>query len=359
MNYAAWLASVPGLGSNKILLLYRNFSCAQEIYECSPELLRKAEGLQEKDVERIISFKKHMSATAVEEKLCDLHVLFTSIEDADYPERLRSLVDLPYGLFYKGALPDPKQKAVAIVGSRGRSAYGEGFAMRLGERLGELGIPVISGLALGIDADAHKGALKSGGKTYGVLACGVENCYPRSNRFLYEEMLLSCGVISEYPPKTEPMSFLFPMRNRIIAGLSDVVVVAEAKEKSGSLITADMAMEQGKDVYALPGRIQDTLSSGCNRLIKQGAGIVVGVEDFLEDCQIIFAQKCIQMDFRKNLLEKEESLVYSLLDFCPVSLGSLMDKTTLSLTEILEITKRLKDMGLAEEKLPNYYVRTF
>ena len=209
----------------------------------------------------------------------------------------------------------------------------------------------------GIDGDAHKGALDAEGDTYGVLGCGVDVCYPREHAYLYDKMIQNGGIISEYPPGTQPLPHQFPARNRIIAGLSDCVVVIEAKEKSGSLITADFAMEQGKDVYALPGRITDPLSQGCNQLIKQGAGIVKSVEDFLVDLDILTENVYVQMDFRKNVLEKDERLVYSLTDFRPLSLSSLMEKTGYSITKLLIILEKLKEMGLIKEIHANHYVR--
>jgi DNA processing protein len=191
-----------------------------------------------------------------------------------------------------------------------------------------------------------------------VLGCGPDVCYPRTNRYLYDKMTEHGGILSEYPPGTQPLPARFPQRNRIIAGLSDVVVVIEAREKSGSLITADYAMEQGKEVYALPGRITDDLSRGCNNLIAQGAGILTGVEEFLRELAPEADCGMVQMDFRKNLLEKDEMMVYTLLDFYPIGLGTMVEKSSLGLSELLEVLDRLERKGFARETIPNYYVRT-
>ena len=150
----------------------------------------------------------------------------------------------------------------------------------------------------------------------------------------------------------------FPARNRIIAGLSSCVVVVEAKEKSGSLITADFAMEEGRDIYAVPGRICDSLSQGCNRLIKQGAGAIVSVEDFLSDLEVLSEINYTQIDFRKNLLEKDERLVYSLTDFRPTGVAILVEKTGISISRLLEILEKLESLGLIKETFTNYYIRT-
>ena len=156
------------------------------------------------------------------------------------------------------------------------------MARKLGEALGRNRIPVISGLAEGIDAAGQAGAIKGGGETYAVLGCGVDICYPKQNAALYETIRQQGGILSELPPKTTPKPYYFPARNRIISGLAEVVVIAEAKKKSGSLITAEHALEQGKDIYVFPGRTTDALSYGCNALIQQGAGIILSVEEFLK-----------------------------------------------------------------------------
>ena len=172
--------------------------------------------------------------------------------------------------------------AAAIIGARLASGYGREQARRFARRLASRGITIISGMARGIDGIAQKAALDAGGRSYAVLGCGVDICYPEENRELYDRLLQEGGIISEYPPGTYPEARLFPQRNRIISGLSDLVLVIEARKKSGTLITVDMALEQGREVYALPGRVSDALSDGCNRLIRQGAGPATCPEDILE-----------------------------------------------------------------------------
>ena len=229
---------------------------------------------------------------------------FVCVEDARYPQKLRRISATPYALYYIGRLPDETRKSVAIVGARTRSAYGSQITGKLARALAQNRMDIISGMAMGIDADAHSGALEENGDTYAVLGCGVDVCYPKRNRYLYEKMQDRGGILSEYPPGTPPLPGYFPQRNRIIAGLADYVIVMEARKKSGSLITADYAMEQGKEVYALPGRVTDALSEGTNHLIQQGAGIFVSVEDFLQELQLQPQNITTQIDFRKNLLEK-------------------------------------------------------
>ena len=186
-------------------------------------------------------------------------------------------------LFEPGTGPEgAREPAAAIIGARLASGYGREQARRFSRRLSSRGITIISGMAMGIDGIAQKAALDAGGKTCAVLGCGVDICYPEENRDLYERLLKEGGLISEYPPGMPPQAKLFPQRNRIISGLSDLVLVIEARKQSGTLITVDMALEQGREVFALPGRVSDALSDGCNRLIRQGAGAATCPEDILE-----------------------------------------------------------------------------
>lgn len=357
-KYALWLFNVKGMTGARIHFLLRTFSGAKEIYSLSKEQLLKCEGIDEKLAADIVESKKDWDLEYEVYKLAKKGISFVSEEEEDYPPKLCQIANAPYGIYYRGNLPDSKRKAVAIVGARGRSAYGEQAAVKLANELALRGADIISGLALGIDSDAHKGALSANGKTYGVLGCGADICYPNRNQYLYDEILCSGGILSEYAPGVMPKPYMFPARNRIIAGLCDYLIVIEAREKSGSLITADFAMEQGKDVFALPGRITDPLSAGTNRLIKQGAGIIYNIEDFLKEWDLFDASHQVQMDFRKNSLEKDELLVYSLLDFCPVGIGTLSEKSSLPILTLFDILDRLQQKGFAKEIIPNYYVQT-
>ena len=218
----------------------------------------------------------------IEEGLMLSGIGFVSALEKEFPEKLREIPDPPFGIYYKGSMPSEEQPAAAIIGARLASGYGREQARRFGRQIGARGIAVISGMARGIDGIAQKAALDAGGKSYAVLGCGVDICYPEENRELYEQLQQEGGVLSEYPPGMQPVAKLFPPRNRIISGLSDLVLVIEARKKSGTLITVDMALEQGREVYALPGRVSDALSDGCNRLIRQGAGPATCPQDILE-----------------------------------------------------------------------------
>lgn len=358
MKYAYWLANVIGVGPSKKKYLWEEGISAEQIYHMPYSKLKEIEGLTEEEKKCIYHSRKEWNLDKEWFELMGKGVGFVSLEQSNFPEKVRHIPGTPYALYYVGSLPDENRKSVAIVGARGRSAYGSEVARQLAKALSNHGVQVISGLARGIDGDAHKGALEAEGDTFAVLGSGIDVCYPKEHSYLYERIIEKGGIISEYPPGVQPSPKQFPARNRIISGLCDCVVVIEAKEKSGSLITADFAMEQGRDVYALPGRITDPLSQGCNQLIKQGAGIVKSVEDFLADLDILTENVYTQLDFRKNVLEKDERLVYSLTDFRPVSLSTLMEKTDFSIVKLLDIIERLQKMGLIKETFTNYYVRT-
>ena len=277
--------------------------------------------------------------------------------DKDFPEKLRELSDCPKGIYVQGKLPDPAKKTVAIVGARMCSAYGRATASYFARVLAANGVQVISGLALGIDGAAHEGALLAGGETFGVLACGVDICYPRANIELYEQMKRQGGIISEEPPGYPPLARLFPKRNRIISVLSDLVLVVEAKKKSGSLITADFAGEQGRDLFAVPGRLEDVLSQGCNELISQGAGIALSPESLLEIMGKTKEKSDNSKTVMQNVLAREENMVYSCLSLQPKGLEELCREAGMSMTSVMEAVMLLQLQGLVKEIGRNRYAR--
>ena len=358
MKYEYWLANISGIGTARIQCLLQSVESAKELYMLPSRQLASLPGLRKGDVERIENSKKSWNLEERFMHLQELGVGFTFLGSKDYPKKLEKIHNPPYALYYKGRLPKEEEKTVAIVGARVRSAYGQQAAGKLASLLAAQGVSVVSGLARGIDSDGHKGCLQEGGVTYAVIGCGIDYCYPAENLYLYQEIQKKGAVISEYPPGVKVSAGRFPARNRIIAGLSDCVIVVEAKRKSGSLITADFALEQGRDVFAVPGRITDTLSGGCNQLIRQGAGIIDDFHEFIKYFRIIQTNSCIQMNFSQNLLEKDEALVYSLLDFCPKTIGLLMEQTNFSLGHLLEVLGHLQSMELVKETIPNAYVRT-
>lgn len=294
-------------------------------------------------------------------------ISFCSYEMPYYPKLLREIPDPPYGLFYKGSLPKEDRFCVGVIGARMCTEYGRKIASELGKRLGAAGIGVVSGMATGVDSASHAGTLLSEGKTYAVLGCGCDICYPSSSRNIYSQIPNAGGVISEYMPGTKPLPVFFPERNRIISGLSDVLVVIESREKSGTQITVDCALDQGRDIYAVPGRIGDQTSKGCHKLIEQGASILYDIDRFVEEMRerAVFKNKRItdRPDSiigrsEKMTLEKEEQLVYSCLDLHPKNVFILLEETGLPLEALLAVLSGLSDRGLVQEAQRNAFTKT-
>lgn len=359
MKYKYWLACMGSLiGAVWIHRLLEFCGSAEEIYRLERKQLLEIPYMRENTADRLLRTKKEMNLEMLCEQLIRKGIRLITIEEKEYPSRLRVLPDAPYGLFVKGKLPREERKSVGIVGARLCSEYGREIAGRLGEELAGAGLEIISGMAKGIDSAGHYGALRGLGNTYAVLGCGTDICYPSGNRMLYEKIVRDGGVLSEYPPGTQPLARNFPLRNRLISGLCDVLVVVEAKEKSGSLITADAALEQGREVYAVPGRLGDELSRGCNRLIKQGAGILLSPEDFLKDIGIWEEKKEIKKKFSKNLLEKEEMLLYIVLDLQPKNINEIINATGFETSECIRLLAGLEEKGYIRETFQNYYIRT-
>lgn len=279
-------------------------------------------------------------------------------EDQEYPKKLHNYSRMPKELYVRGRMPGEQKPSAAIVGARMCSAYGRIQAFRYAKYLSEAGVQIISGLAYGIDAEAHKGALEGKTATFAVLGNGVDVCYPSGNRHLYERIVRGGGgILSEYPPGTPARNYHFPIRNRIISALADVVLVIEAKEKSGSLITARYAMEQGKAVYALPGPVNETLSSGCHRLIYDGAGIAYSPEILLEEWGIYRKNAQKEEEKKKITLASELKLVYSGLGLRPKTAEDLVRETGLSPEKIRNNLLQLELMGAVRENGRNYYIK--
>ena len=284
-------------------------------------------------------------------------IRYISRDEKMFPEKLKELSDCPHGIYVRGNLPDPNKKTVAIVGARMCSPYGRATASYFARVLAANDVQIISGLALGIDGAAHEGALLANGATFAVMAGAVDICYPRAHIELYEQIRKTGGIISEEPCGCPPLRGLFPKRNRLISVLSDIVLVVEAKKKSGSLITADFAAEQGRDIFAVPGRLEDALSEGCNELISQGAGIAISPERMLE----IMGKKAKKSDnsktFMQNALARQENIVYSCLSLQPKTLEDLCRETKLSIGSVTESVMLLQLQGLVKEIGRNRYVK--
>ncbi len=283
IEYWIWISSLEGLGAFKAMSLLKRYKHPREIYEMSEQELKQSRLLTEKNIHEILDSHKRERVIQIYQSMIKYNIKMINIFDAIYPNNLRQIYDPPIALYYIGKLAI-NDFAIAIVGSRKTTNYGSFSAKKLSYELAMKGVQIISGLARGIDSIAHEGALDAGGKTIAVLGCGLDNIYPPENTRLFENIIKSDGlVLSEYPPGMPPLQHNFPARNRIISGISSGVLVVEAAKRSGSLITASFALEQGREVFAIPGNIDCAYSKGTNQLIRDGAKMVMSVEDILEE----------------------------------------------------------------------------
>jgi len=277
------LCMIPGVGPKTRKSLLEQFGTARAVLAAAPSALREVQGVGPKLTRQIVDADSHIDANA-EIALCREHGIDILTEnDTAYPRALREIHDPPGVLFFRGAFQPNDALAVGIVGTRHATQYGLRQAERLAGSLARAGFTIISGLARGIDAAAHRAAMEAGGRTIAVLASGVMNVYPPEHAQLAEEVAQHGAVVSESPPHAQPLAGTFPQRNRIISGLSLGVIIVEAAERSGALITARHAMEQGRDVFAVPGNVDSRASRGCHQLIRDGARLIESADDVLEE----------------------------------------------------------------------------
>ena len=367
-EYDYWLSNINSIGPKKIDYLLDYYGSSEEVYKASEESINEAiksaveQGIvrfNKKDTNNICGNKNldriHMEYNI----LLNKGIHFITKSDKEYPDKLRPLYNGPFAIYVKGNIPDMTRKMIAIVGTRNASVYGMEVTKYLAKSLATAGIGIISGLARGIDTYAHKGALEASAITYGVLGCGIDICYPRENIEIYMAMQNQGGIISEYPPGEKPYASNFPMRNRIISGLSDGILVVEAKEKSGSLITVDMGLEQGKDIYAIPGRITDALSVGCNNLIKMGAKLVGSPNDILEELLANYDNNHIENDkyqVTKNMT-KEEIQVYESITLEPTNIEDIATITSIPIPDLMETLLKLELANKIKQPYRNFYMK--
>ena len=329
----------------------------KKLYEMDREELVRVEGISENYADDIIRKRNNWDLDTEYDRLLSLGIDFVPYYDERYPERLKRTAGHPFALFCFGSLPPDDVPSVAIIGARNCSEYGRMMAQRFAADLAGYGVSVISGMAYGIDGISQEAALNADGKSYAVLGCGVNICYPPSNRVLYERLKEKGGVLSEYGVYTQPSAKLFPPRNRIISGLADIVLIVESRDKSGTMITADMALEQGRDVAVIPGRITDPLSSGCNKLLKQGAAPVLCAEDIMYMLDETFENRRKTGKRPKVKLKGNEKMVYELLEPYARSIGDISDASGLELKDVICALVELGMQGLAAETGKGYYVR--
>ena len=300
LKYWVWLAECRGVSNQAVLALLRHFGSPEDVFYADTGEILLTEGITREQAKALEDHKLNKADKILAD--CQrLGLRILTIQDAEYPGRLQNIYDPPCLLYVKGRLPAiDEEAAVAVVGTRDCTPYGVACAEKLGYGLSSGGAVVVSGLAKGIDAAASRGALRAGGVTVGVVGNGLDVHYPYESRYLYEDIAAAGALLSEYPPGTEPAGSHFPARNRIISGLSLATLVVEAPERSGALITAETALEQGRDVFAVPGPIDAPASVGCNRLIRDGAGLVSDAWDILREYAGRFPEKLKQDEAREQ-----------------------------------------------------------
>lgn len=356
LKYWVWLSSLPGIGARRFYELIKHFEKAENVFN-STEAELKAPGLlsevlaktvaSNRNIEKIDNYLKKVKDNGVN--------VYISSQD-EYPANLKYIYDPPPVLYSIGDLLEADKQAVAIVGSRKATEYGLRTAERMAGELVNCGVTIVSGMALGIDAAAHRGALRAKGRTIAVLGCGVTQVYPKSNLNVYKEIIKSGAVVSEYPLGIIAHPGNFPARNRIISGLSLGTVVVEAGLKSGSLITADFALEQGREVFAVPGDINSPNSAGTNSLIKNGAKLVSQVEDILEELN--FSIDCMPYKQIQHELNETEAIITASLENEGRTLDGISAVTGLPVSEVLSKTVILELKGIISCISGIYYSET-
>lgn len=361
-----WLAlnAIPGLGARRARVLLEQFGGPRAVLESPGSELRRVPGIGPELTKKIVAWKKYITLEK-EFRLIEKHqVKVAVVGGSSYPESLANIFDPPLILYIKGKLLPRDGMAVAIVGSRRSSVYGRMTAEKLGRELAARGLTVVSGMARGIDSAAHKGALSSAGRTVAVLGSGLDVVYPPENKGLMEKISRKGAVISEFPMATPPERGNFPRRNRIISGLSLGVVVVEAAQRSGALITVDCALEQGREVFALPGKVDSLTSGGTNRLIQQGAKLVTASEDIIEELEPIWGNLSLKKETKsKNKsplpsLKEEEKKIYTLLSDEPQHIDFLIRQSGFPAGRVSSILLMLQMKRLIKEVPGKMFVKT-
>ncbi len=349
-----WLALslTPGVGSILIKRLLDRFKTPEAVFRASLKELLKIEGLGKKVAGEI---KKGPLEKVVKRELSLLEEVggkIVTLKNDDYPRRLKDIYDPPALLYLRGQLRREDELAIAIVGSRKTSPYGRWITEKIGEDLARHGITVVSGMARGIDSVAHKGALQGEGRTIAVLGCGVDVIYPSENRNLFYQIIEQGAILSEFPMASPPEGGHFPRRNRIISGLSIGVVIVQASADSGSLITANFALEQGREVFAVPGNVGAEGSRGTNRLIKEGAKLVESSEDILEEILPQWRREGETVQKAESPvpgLTEEEKILYGLLGETPLHIDAVIRESQWDPGKVSSLLLNLELKGLISQ----------
>lgn len=346
------------LSPRKAAALLEAFGSPEAIFAAGETELSAVEGISARVVEKLLAPEPEdidKDLEALEKR----GVRILTIQDSDYPVNLKQIYDPPIVLYVRGSLIESDRFAVAIVGSRRASVYGRSMAAKIAHDLAVRGIVVVSGGARGIDSEAHKGALSAGGRTVAVLGCGIDVNYPPENSELFDRIAEAGAVVSEFPPGAQPEAWRFPGRNRIVSGLALGVLVIQAPSDSGALITSNYAAEQGRDVFALPGNVDDMRNEGCHALIRDGAQLVTSADDVLESLGFLTAEeRSPQAVMAMDSLSDVEKKIVEILSLQPKHVDQVIQESELSVGEVTGALTMLEMNGIVKRVPGNAYVRT-
>ncbi len=376
LRFWLWLVLSGRCATERNVKILNHFGTPEAAFTAKRKDYEKIEGIRQPDIDLFCNKSLDM-ADRVLETCNNKNIKIVTIHDEEYPFRLKHIAPVPLLFYVKGEIPkEVNDLSISIVGTRQPTTYGEASAEKISFDLASMGVPIISGMARGVDTAAHKAALRAGGKTVAVLGSGVDYIYPYENKMLYEEITHSGAVISEFPPMAKPDAGNFPIRNRIISGISKGTVVIESNEKGGSMITARLALEQGRDVFAVPGAINSSQSLGTNELIKQGAKLVTGAIDVIEEYIDSYQRKIMRLDeysskkedaplkvassapnygTKAALPEGDSKKVFSLLSNEPIHISDIAAKASLSAKDTATVLLMLEMDGYAISLSGGFY----
>ena len=356
-QYWLGLHLIPSFGLAKLSRLLACFDSAEELW-LEPEASLMRLDLPLNLLRLFCQARRQIDLAREMDKVAYAGAKLVTLEDDAYPQLLRSLTDRPPLLYLRGKLTAQNEKCLAVVGTRKASKYGRDVAYQLSYQMAQQDITIVSGLAHGIDASAHRGALKAGGRTIAVVATGIDRTYPREHEDLAAEIAISGAIISEMPIGTAPLGKNFPQRNRIISGMSLGVMVAEAPAKNGAMNTVKHALDQGREVFAVPHNIFSKSGRGCNILLQEGAKLVADVEDILDELKVSHLTTQTRMQAEEIVpADDKENAVFQLLGADPVHVDIIVRQTDLPTAMVTSALTMLELKGLAESAGPMQYCR--
>lgn len=362
IDVKAWikLNMIKGIGPLRFATLLKHFGSPQEILSSKASSLSQVKGIGDQIAHRIIEEKDKVEVDVELEKIKKEGVSILTLDDKEYPANLKIIYDPPPVLYVKGKIEPDDRLGIAIVGSRSATTYGKTTASKLAGELVQLGFTIVSGLAHGIDTAAHRGAIEAKGRTIAVLGCGIDVIYPPENKKLFDEIREQGAIITEFPFGTPPEKFNFPQRNRLISGLSLGTVVVEAPLRSGALITAYCALEQNREVFAVPGPVESRLSKGTHHLIKQGAKLTESAQDIIEELELFTEalKKIPPLKNNKITLSPDEDKIYQVISSTnPQHIDIISSLSKMNAAQVAAVLIQLEIKGLIKQLIGKRFLR--